>query len=84
MMRRHVQLSPTASTQEAQPSKKTALLQVYAAKADLARAYYQLGVTYRAIGNLQRSEESLKQADLLLREIETVKKIQQALAHLSS
>jgi hypothetical protein len=83
MIRRHSSFNPFASHPEAQPSKKTALLHVYAAKADLARTYYQLGVTYHAIGNVNRSQESLQQADRLLSELEAVKQIEQTLGHLS-
>ncbi len=68
---------------EMQPSRQTALAHVFAIKADLARAYYELGMTYRAVGNLRKSQESLQQVDRLLNEIEAVRKIEQALSHAS-
>jgi hypothetical protein len=70
-----------ASLPEMQPSRKTALTQVFAVKADLARAYFELGMTYRAVGNLRKSQESLQQVDRLLNELEIVRKIEEALSH---
>jgi hypothetical protein len=72
-----------ASLPEMQPSRKTALTQVLVIKADLARAYFELGMTYRAVGNLRKSQESLQQVDRLLNELETVRKIEEALSHVA-
>ncbi len=59
-----------------------ALAQVYQIKAEIAQAFYQLGVTYCAIGNAPKTDEALRQADRLLNEVEAVQKIEQALRHL--
>ncbi|MBE9012427.1 hypothetical protein IQ250_19705 [Pseudanabaenaceae cyanobacterium LEGE 13415] len=56
-----------------------ALTQVYKMKAEIAQAFYQLGVTYYAIGDATRTSETLRQADRLLSEVEAVQKIEQAL-----
>lgn len=54
------------------------LVKVYQLKAELAQAFYQLGVTYHAIGNTEKTKETLEQADRLLQEVEAVQKIEQA------
>ncbi|GAP93598.1 hypothetical protein [Leptolyngbya sp. NIES-2104] len=56
-----------------------ALAQVYQIKAEIAQAFYQLGVTYYAIGDAAKTSETLRQADQLLSEVEAVQKIEQAL-----
>lgn len=56
-----------------------ALVQVYQIKAEIAQAFYQLGVTYSAIGDAGKTSETLRQADRLLSEVEAVQKIEQAL-----
>jgi hypothetical protein len=59
-----------------------ALAQVYQIKAEIAQAFYQLGVTYHAIGDVTKTSETLRQADQLLNEVEAVQKIEQALRQL--
>lgn len=59
-----------------------ALAQVYQIKAEIAQAFYQLGVTYQAIGNATKTRETFSQADRLLNEVEAVQKIEQALRQL--
>lgn len=54
------------------------LTQTYQLKADVAQAYYQLGRTYYAIGNIGKACETLRQADRILTEVEAVCKIEQA------
>jgi len=56
-----------------------ALAQVYQIKTEIAQAFYQLGVTYYAIGDATKTSETLRQADRLLNEVEAVQKIEQAL-----
>ncbi|BAU12441.1 hypothetical protein LEP3755_29700 [Leptolyngbya sp. NIES-3755] len=56
-----------------------ALAQVYQIKTEIAQAFYQLGVTYSAIGDATKTSETLRQADQLLNEVEAVQKIEQAL-----
>ncbi|MGG6267405.1 hypothetical protein ACQ4M3_38595 [Leptolyngbya sp. AN03gr2] len=56
-----------------------ALAQVYQIKAEIAQAFYQLGVTYYSIGDATKTSETLRQADRLLNEVEAVQKIEQAL-----
>ncbi|MBW4440638.1 MAG: hypothetical protein KME10_05240 [Plectolyngbya sp. WJT66-NPBG17] len=58
------------------------LAQVYQIKAEIAQAFFQLGVTYSAIGNTTKTGEMLCQADQLLSEVEAVRKIEQALRQL--
>ncbi|MCU0548749.1 MAG: hypothetical protein MUC48_05320 [Leptolyngbya sp. Prado105] len=59
-----------------------ALAKVYQLKTEVAQAFYQLGVTYSAIGNARKTSETLRQADLLLNEVEAIQKIEQAFRHL--
>lgn len=58
-----------------------ALAQVYQLKIEVAQAFYQLGVTYHAIGNAPKTCETLRQADRLLSEVEAVQKIEQVFRH---
>jgi hypothetical protein len=58
-----------------------ALAKVYQIKSEIAQAFYQLGVTYCAIGNASKTSEALHLADRLLNEVEAVQKIEQAFHH---
>jgi hypothetical protein len=58
-----------------------ALAKVYQLKTEVAQAFYQLGITYYAIGNASKTCETLRQADRLLNEVEAVQKIEQAFHH---
>ena len=63
--------------------QKTRLSAVYSAKLKTARGYYELGKTYQAIGNSEKSQEVFQAVDRLLNELEAVQKIEQALGNQS-
>ncbi|MCY7321317.1 MAG: hypothetical protein LH660_05825 [Phormidesmis sp. CAN_BIN36] len=59
--------------------QKSRLAAVYSAKLEAARGYYELGKTYHAIGNPEKSHETFQAVDRLLNELEAIQKIEQAL-----
>ncbi|MCC5635100.1 tetratricopeptide repeat protein [Nostoc sp. CHAB 5844] len=57
-------------------SKAIELLRQIGAKCDLAEAYYQLGLTYQKMAELEKSKENIDKAIRLFREIEAPKQVE--------
>jgi tetratricopeptide (TPR) repeat protein len=52
------------------------ILEKIGAKSDLAEVYYQLGLTYQAMGEIERSQEKLQVAIQLFSEMEAPKQVE--------